>query len=72
MKVTWERNDAIERRQQAHVFAVPPDGGPARSLCGTVTRTEAWGPAGDARKCATCRRRVDPDNAPKYPSWRMP
>lgn len=65
-KVVWERK-TTGRIGQAHVFD-----GEGRSLCRTSRRTEEWVADKAARKCATCRRHVDPDNAPKAPSWRRP
>ena len=71
MKLKWERNLARERPGQAHVFA-PSEGGALRSVCGVATYSADWGPAGPGRLCAICRKRLDPENAPKAPSWRMP
>lgn len=70
-KVTavWERR-TTDRPGQAHVF-----GAEGRTLCGTAQRTDGWArvAAGTVgRMCATCRRKVDPENAPKAPSWRRP
>lgn len=66
----WERK-IIGRPGQAHVFAVEPDG-TKRSICRTIRNPPAdeWAVADKGMKCATCRRVVDPDNAPKAPKWR--
>lgn len=66
----WERK-IIGRPGQAHVFIEEPNGN-KRSLCGTINDPTPceWAVADKGMKCATCRRVVDPDNAPKAPKWR--
>lgn len=64
--VVWERRQA-GRVGQAHVFDAA-----GLSLCKSAKRAEDWGPDTSGRKCASCRRRVDPEGAPKAPSWRRP
>ncbi len=61
--VTWERKTE-GRIGQAHVFD-----GEGRALCKVARRTADYRPDTSGRKCATCRRVVDPENAPKAPSW---
>lgn len=72
-KVRWQQRVSAERPGQAHVFTEYPDGR-VRSVCGTVSdpKPEQWRPVASGRLCATCRRKVDPENAPKAPSWRRP
>lgn len=67
--VVWERKIA-KRTGQAHVF---PEALAGKSVCGTVDRAARadvqWEHVAGGALCASCRRVVDPGNAPKAPRW---
>lgn len=66
VKVKWHRK-TVGRPGQAHVFDAS-----GRAVCGIAQLSDEWGVDSSGRLCATCRRKVDPENAPKAPSWRRP
>ena len=69
--VVWERR-AAHRPGQAHVFPEHLEG---KSYCGAMNRHAIGAEwervtVGGGRLCATCRRHVDPEGAPKAPKGR--
>lgn len=66
----WERK-ITGRPGQAHVFMISEDG--AKTTACRIFRNpnpDEWEVTEKGIKCASCRKRVDPANAPTAPTWR--
>lgn len=63
--VEWRRK-VRPRPGQAHAF-----GAAGRPVCGSVYTAGEWETVDTtARRCASCRQRIDPASAPRAPTWR--